>query len=58
MGFARAVRNMMFGPPRDDPPDDGGRAGSRVPRRPSDLSGSGSVALAEPTANERADEAR
>jgi hypothetical protein len=58
MGFARAVRKVLFGPPGDEPPDDGGLAGSRVPRRPSDLSGSGSVALAEPIVEEEADETR
>jgi len=33
--FAEAVREMVFGPPPEDqPPDDAGMAGSRVPRRP------------------------
>lgn len=51
VGFAQAVRKMIFGPPpTDEPPDDGGMAGSRVPRRPPDRSGSGSVALVEPIA--------
>jgi hypothetical protein len=48
IGFARAVRRMLFGPPPDEPPDDDGLAGSRIPRNPPDASGSGSVALAEP----------
>ena len=60
---ARAVRRMLFGdppaevmsspPPADKPPGDGDdMAGSGVPRRPPDQSGSGSVALVEPTAGE------
>jgi hypothetical protein len=52
IGFARAVRRMLFGPP----PDDEGLAGSRIPRRPPDASGSGSVALAAPAATETSDE--
>jgi len=50
VGFAHAVRRLMFGPPPDEP-DDGGLAGSRVPRRPPDHFGSGSVALVEPDAD-------
>jgi hypothetical protein len=49
VGFVQAVREMVFGsPPLDAPPDEGGLAGSRVPRRSPDKSGPGSVALAEP----------
>jgi hypothetical protein len=60
---ARAVRRMLFGappaevivpaPPTDEPPGGGDdMAGSGVPRRPPDQSGSGSVALVEPTVGE------
>ncbi len=49
VGFAQAVRRMMFGqPPDDEPSDAAGMAGSGVPRRPPGQSGSGSVALVEP----------
>jgi len=50
LGFGRAVRRMLFGtPPADEQPlDDDGLAGSRIPRHPPDTSGSGSVALVEP----------
>jgi hypothetical protein len=58
IGFARAVRRMLFGtPPADEsPPDDDGLAGSRIPRHPPDASGSGSVALAEPVVADDLDE--
>lgn len=63
--FVRAMRRMIFGtprgevtfipPPADDPPDDD-LAGSGVPRRPPNQSGSGSVALVEPgSAEDRVD---
>lgn len=58
----RAVRRMLgravtseitFIPPfTDDPPDDDDMAGSGVPRRPPNQSGSGAVALAEPRSDE------
>lgn len=49
IGFARAVRRMVFGPPPDEEPhDDAGMAGSGVPRHPPGDAGYGSVALAEP----------
>jgi hypothetical protein len=65
-GFAAAVRRMTgrrppgelgewpHGPPTQpsDPDDDSGLAGSRVPRRPPDRSGSGAVAL-DPDDEER-----
>lgn len=48
-GFAHALRRMILAiPPPDEPLDEGGLAGSRIPRRPPDKSGSGSVALIEP----------
>jgi hypothetical protein len=53
VGFAQAVRRMIFGPPPDDAPaDDAGTAGSGVPRRPPGYSGSGSVALVEPVTDD------
>jgi hypothetical protein len=50
LAFAEVIRRFLLPPP----PDEGGLAGSRVPRRPPDKSGSGSVALAEPTDEEDA----
>jgi len=58
IGFARAVRRMLFGTPPADGlmPDDDGLAGSRIPRHPPDTSGSGSVTLAEPVVTTDLDE--
>jgi hypothetical protein len=48
-------QSMTFWPEDDERLDDGGLAGSRVPRRPPDVSGSGAVALVELTPDEGLD---